>query len=443
MQTIKLPYTLLNLTDSSAVKNLILNQNSVVKCIYSFLVKNPNATQKDITKFYNSLNNIIVDSWLKQSAYYEAKQFIDKLKVIFGGKKLFKKRCLKKITNEEFKLKKMFPLSSIGEAIQKGNRKFQINLENNEILFKPSKDLHISLQLPQLRKNYLKQMQLLEQLSKNKLIPIQFKLDMNFIYISFDEEFLIENFNKNFKNNRICALDLNPNSIGYSIIEWNSDTEFKILKAELINFNNLEGNKKKHEIILACERIVNQASHFQCKFLALEELHIANKNHRKGKKFNKLVNNNWMRKLIQEQISKKCIHRNIELVAVPAYYSSIIGNIFFENLKMPDAILASVEISRRCFLISSKASNGKNIYPFLKDEKLKAIKESLEERNNSIKDFSSIVLKDWEDIFSAIKNPKMRYRVTETEMNSASVFKLKYYKNKVDVKVFACLDYFT
>ena len=76
-------------------------------------------------------------------------------KVIFGGKKLFQLRNNLKITNQEFKEKKLSCLYSIGESGNKcikGNRKFNLVKDLKSITFKPCKSLHIDLQLPKLKK---------------------------------------------------------------------------------------------------------------------------------------------------------------------------------------------------------------------------------------------------------------------------------------------------
>ena len=79
----------------------------------------------------------------------------------------------------------MSPLSSIGESQFKGNRKFNINSDLS-ITFKPSKDKHFNLNLiyGQNQEHYLKT---LYELTLTNLISISYKLDKEYIYITFDE----------------------------------------------------------------------------------------------------------------------------------------------------------------------------------------------------------------------------------------------------------------
>ena len=85
----------------------------------------------------------------------------------------------------------MSPLYSIGESQFKGNRKFNINSDLT-ITFKPSKDNHFNFKLiyGQNQEHYLKS---LYELSLTNSISISYKLDKDYIYITFDESKL---FNK-------------------------------------------------------------------------------------------------------------------------------------------------------------------------------------------------------------------------------------------------------
>jgi hypothetical protein len=73
MNTISFPYTL---SDKSQILALMKNQNNVVRFIYNRLQENKDLTQKQLTILANSMNNIFIDSWLKQSAIYKAKEKI-------------------------------------------------------------------------------------------------------------------------------------------------------------------------------------------------------------------------------------------------------------------------------------------------------------------------------------------------------------------------------
>ena len=91
----------------------------------------------------------LIKSHLKNSAIYKAKEIIAtgaEKSVIFGGRNNFIKRCQNKISREKFLKKRLLPIYSVGQAINKGNRLFEI-INKTEILFKPDKNNHIKLNL--------------------------------------------------------------------------------------------------------------------------------------------------------------------------------------------------------------------------------------------------------------------------------------------------------
>ena len=79
-------------------------------------------------------------------------------------------------------------------SLQKANRKFKI-LDEKIILFKPNRNEHFELKLPKLRKNFQKDFLKLIELQENNELPITYKLDSDFIYISFENNKLQQNKN--------------------------------------------------------------------------------------------------------------------------------------------------------------------------------------------------------------------------------------------------------
>ncbi|QXO06487.1 hypothetical protein [Campylobacter phage CJLB-14] len=108
-------------SDTERILDCIKNYNSLFRSTYSFYQQVPDLKQAETTRL--------------QSRYE---------KVIFGGKKNFFDRLKGKISREEYQLKRLLPLYSVGEASKNGNRKFQIEDENT-IIFKVSRKEHITL----------------------------------------------------------------------------------------------------------------------------------------------------------------------------------------------------------------------------------------------------------------------------------------------------------
>jgi IS605 OrfB family transposase len=149
------------------------------------------------------------------------------------------------------------------------------------------------------------------------------------------------------------------------------------------------------------------ATHYSCGKVVLEELNIKVKNHKKGKIFNRLVNNIWNRQDLIGNLKKRCDLNDIEFVMVNPAYSSIVGNINYGNNTTPDMVASSIELARRGYKKYSKSW----FYPVLKNiDNLKTLwKEAL--------DWSSM---NWKDIFTLIKSkPEMRYRFLLNECSSS------------------------
>lgn len=437
MKTIKITYR-----TSEENKDIILkymkNQNNIIKFIYNRLLENNKLTQKQLTLLSNSMNNVFVDSWFKQSAIYKAKDLLEiNEKVIFGGKKLFHNRMKNKISKEEFQIKKLMPIYLIGEASKKGNRKFDFKvIEQNLIVFKPNFATKINLQLPKLRKNFKQELIILQELMENSKIPILVSLDLENIYISFEEQNL-NNINYEKVNNRIMSIDLNPNYIGYSIIDWKNEDQFRIIKKEVLSIKDLNDkqfelkklkicskdklmkhitNKRHFEIYEISKYLSNVAKHYKIEFFGMDSLKFKTSDKQKGKKFNRLVNNLWNRNKLIDNLTRRLKLNSIKIINIPCQYSSFVGNLMYNQ--NPDAVAASIEINRRCYLIVNKKKDI--VFPDFK-KTIKTLRASLEECSKSCIVIDSI--KSWKELYNIVKNSKLRYRVS-LEDKFSKVFRL-------------------
>ena len=309
---------------------------------------------------------------------------------IFGGKKNFEKRKAGKISREQWKQCRIAPISVIGEAGKKGNRKFKFDLENNKIIFKISRKEHIDLTLPKLGKELRRKLKKLQKSCEGCLTPVSFRISDSYLWISYDEKVLVE---KRFegKSDRVCALDLNPEYIGAVILEGN-----QVVKSRLFNFKQLKGedtNKLKHELAHVCKSLISFMKSHHCSRLAIEQLNIKSKNHNKGKQFNRLVNNRWNRNYILNQLVKRTNIEGITLKQINPAYSSIIGNLSYE---LPDAISAAIEIGRR-------SRRNAEFYPPVISKDILA---------NRWKEAQGWSYNSWKELAGCLKNTKIRYRVS-------------------------------
>ena len=470
MNTISLPYTTSNKSKEIILKYM-KNQNNVVKFVFNRLQENGNLKQKELTEFVNSMNNIFVDSWFKQSAVYKAteiyskylnslknsenklisneklleelksskdkdidkihkclkdgKRFKKTLTVVFGGKKLFLNRIKNRISKEEFEIAKLIPLYVIGESKYKGNRKFKFNvIEHNKIIFKPEQGVKIDIVLPKLRANYQKILYTLQELIENKTVPITISIDLDKINITYDECKLTEQSEK--IKNRTMSIDMNPNYIGYSVIDWIDVNTQNIVKVGMISIKKLNDkhielkkqridcndermkyltNKRHYEVYEIAKTLVEIAKEYKVENFGIENLDVKNKDHGQGKKYNRLVNNLWCRNKFVHNLVKRLNLYNIALYRISAYYSSFIGNLL--NRDYPDCINASIEINRRTFCFINKVKPV--VFPDFKAS-ANVITKSLEEFSGDL--IRLVGFESWKDLYKQVKSSRLRYRVS-------------------------------
>ena len=168
--------------------------------------------------------------------------------------------------------------------------------------------------------------------------------------------------------------------------------------------------------------------HYRCETFAMEDLDMKHKAVG-SKRINRLINNLWCRNLLTHQIKKHILCSPTTFIAVQPQYSSIVGNIVYRGEKLPDPVLASIELGRRGFEHSTQY-----IY------KRRQIKKTVILPNfNSVKTWIHLSLeelgiyghvKDWAELFSAVKKSGVKYRFPLAECLPVSPFS-KFYKQKL------------
>ena len=451
MQVLKIKYQ----TDDQSlciIQDYMKQYSSVQHFVYNRI--QDSKLQKDIKQQIKLLNNVdLLDSWFIQCSFYDIPK---KQKVIFGGKKNYFDRLKNNISKEQFKQKRLSPIYSIGEVVNKsvkGNRKFHIEQDLENVTFKPNKSTKINLQFIGLnkRKQVLSK---LYQKQERKEIKIAYKLDLEYIYIIF-EETDIYNYETKFIKNRVLSLDLNPNYIGWSIVDWKSENEFDVIKSGVYSIKKLNdkdfnlknkgysseskkrkflNNKRNFETIQIVKNIINKAIYYKCQLISIEDLNIKSKDLDKGKQFNKLSINLWCRNTFVNNLTKRCNIHNIKLLKVKSEYSSFIGNFLYRSLNLPDMILASIEIGRRGYEFYNQYIS-----------KTKQIKKNIIRPNLSM--FNKLYLKSLEEfklqptykdlieLYYFFKKSKLKYRL------SIDQFNLQFSRFTSD-KSYICCSYF-
>lgn len=398
-----------------------------------------NLKEKEVRQKVNEKFKGKINSWLLQSAIKEAESQINAYKtlkikkVIFGGRTNLTKYLNGLITKEEFKRLRLRKIISQGCRDYKGNRLFDSCFNENKIILKFSRKNHQEIILPKLRKNLHKELILLQNLiDENHKIAVTVSLNEKSISLTFDESILLAHRKfDDLKENRILGIDLNPNFIGISILNFDKNDNFKVIHKELIELKELTKksgkassdkkskyiiNKRNFENIQICYRLLDLVKHFKCKKLAIEDLHF--KSGFKSKNLNRLCKNSWNKILINQKLQILSNIFGFELVSINPAYTSQIGNILYCDENAPDPILSSIEIARRGYKKYSKNWFYPNYN--LKNEQWKQT-------------FSDCL--DWKSVFEKIKNLKLKYRVQLDNLDA--VFSKFYIKSKLKIYKFA------
>jgi hypothetical protein len=429
MITLKIKYTTTE-DGLNLIKEYRKQYSSVLHFAYNRRYEG--VSEKDIENQISSLNNIpLIKSYLKRCAVKHATQLIktDDRKRIFGGKKNFIDRCKGKIDRDEFLNKRLSNLYIIGEANQLGNRMVVINDDLKSFTFKPTRKDRIVLSIDGRYKRYKSTINKLYHLQQDKGIAITYELDSEYIYITYDEATLEKCIDYKPIKNRIFAIDLNPNYVGWSVVDWKNSGVFEVVKSGVISIKDINdidfglkgksseskerihiNNKRIFETYEISKLLVNTAKYYRCEVFGLEKLNIKSKDTTLGKNFNKLVNNVWNRNKLVNNIKKRCNVYNIKVMLAKPNYSSFVGNFLFRDLNLPDMTLASIEIGRRCYefktqYIDKKYKKKNIILPDVNDFNDRYIK-SLEEFNIPGE------IKDLIGVYNFLKKSKSRYRLS-------------------------------
>ncbi len=301
-------------------------------------------------------------------------------------------------------------------------------------MFQPDRKHHFELQLIGVSKGYKDILRRLYIHQELKDLPITYKLTSEYIYISFEEDKLYKDeFNFKKKKDRYCALDLNPNYIGYSIIDWTGSNSWKIIESGVYSFkkindayNEIKGtssedpkkiylnNKRRYEVIEVAKNLVDKCCYFKVENFVIEDLNFKNSKLSSDKDYNRLCRNQWIRNSFINNLKKRCKIFGIEFLEVIPQYSSFVGNIMFRSFNLPDMVLSSIELSRRGYefkhqYVLKDREIKKNIVKIdINDDVFKELfRESMEE-------FSvEVSFKDVVDVYWHFeRNPRLLYRIS-------------------------------
>lgn len=181
-------------------------------------------------------------------------------------------------------------------------------------------------------------------------------------------------------------------------------------------------NKRHTEIYKTIVKLFSIAKYYRCQTFGIEKLNFKN-NVEHSHYFNNMTNKLWCKETTIAYIEFQCRKHNMSYVRVNAAYSSMVGNILFRHLNMPDMCLAAFEIGRRAYE-TKQESKGNIITPYT-DDFIYFFNKSLEEFNCE-KDTKTVM-----DLLNAVKKSKVSYRVSIDDfINDDTKFKKLKYSEK-------------
>lgn len=431
MQTLKLRYE----TDGEGRETILAHVRQYSSCLrFSYNRVLEGLGEREVRERVSGMDNVgLVDSWTAHSAFKEAVQ-LSKVNrhVVFGGKGNFIRRCKGLATREEFEANRLSPFYCIGDAEHHGNRKFRISEDLHAVVFQPSKWVRVELRLAfGDRKGILKVLGRLRQIQESCESPVTFRLGPGHVYVTFDEKEVFGVRRSRQIPGRVMAIDMNPNFMGWSVVDWKSSSDYRVVAHGVFDFRKLNdrdwrlkgqhvpsddprrkaiSNKRRFEAIEVAKSLVAKAKAYECETFAVEDLSFRPGGAGRGRNSNRLCRNMWVRSGFVSNLEKRCGLCGIWFRAVPAQYSSFIGNVLYGKYGTPDMVNASIEVGRRAaefrrqYVDRTSSKRGDVVYP-ARSRIADAMPKSTEEAG------VAEVPSDWKGLLSLYKNLGLMYRV--------------------------------
>lgn len=356
--------------------------------------------------------------------------------ILFGGKNNLHQYLRGLIDKATFKYRRMFPIGIQGEKLRKGNRLFAFDLDNQRITYKPTRNRHVEIRFLPMKKKIAEELAKVQELAEQNKITVSIKLSDKYVWFTYDESLIYDARFKKLQSKRVLGIDMNPNYIGMSVIEFDKNDEFTILHKQVFDLSKLTissgkastdsnskyiTNKLKHETISIAHEISKLVDVWKCKTVAIEDLSIKPKDRKQGKKLNKLCNNKWERRLFVTKLKMLANLHKFNLVEVNPAYSSIVGNFAYGSENTPDMVAASIEIARRAY----KKYEKRWFYP----------RFNIQFRDEQWKQTLGPV-DDWKALFSKIKETGLKYRFLLRDYVQNAVFSKNYIQKCYSIYTF-------
>jgi IS605 OrfB family transposase len=266
--------------------------------------------------------------------------------VVFGTKQMFRKRLLRKISREEFKIRRDASFSCSGKAqYHQKNQNLKI-LPNNHIKIRTFRNergkkwLIIPFSVNVSQAHWLEEVKNVDKYTatvKKKLIRDEFRYYLLVSYESPETRMKI-NF-----NNGCIGIDANYNFATLANVDRNGHLR-SYQKVTYGNLHTYRTNKRNDYTSYKADKIlnvcINKRKPIVIEDLAFEQFFSYNKN------LNRKMSN--FKKNLLDILERKCIKKGVPVIKVPSYYTSIIGQLkYARSYNLSIHYLASYVIARR------------------------------------------------------------------------------------------------
>ncbi len=425
MQTISLPYQC-SVEDKAFVALVQRKYSAAVRTAFKHcldghgnLVKEQEL--RDLVKRRHAGGT--VDSWALHCATLEARDMHKSGQprhMVFGGRKNLERRQKGLIDKEEWRRMRLRPFVSRGDKQYGGNRHFKLDLDGRSCLFtmmlpkisgQKMQWRSVALHLPEITGNAGRILRQAAELAADKKINVMFRIDQKKLHITIDPDDLPAHPERQRPARAVAAraigIDLNPESIGVSVVENRgnaADLRNTRLLDHLIVKTVAPGSTTSETVreMLAsiCDRTIGLARKWGVGVISVEnglgKLRSASRSKDTNRK-----NNYWTRTVLVQMLTRKAKLAGIEVVQVWGGYSTTIGNLAFDA---PDAAAASAEIARRALARRAKI---KDVLPVLDEGWLASLRKDLLPPAERV---------GWKDVHQAIKAAKIGYRRPHPEV---------------------------
>ena len=144
--------------------------------------------EKKVRSYCNARFNH--NSWFIQSAIKEGAALYKRngnKHILFGGKNTLRQYMRGLIDKETFKYRRMLPIGIQGQKLRKGNRLFSFNLDNQRLIYKPSKERHVEIRFLPMKKKISAELSKVQELAEQNKITISVRLSDKYVWLSYDE----------------------------------------------------------------------------------------------------------------------------------------------------------------------------------------------------------------------------------------------------------------